>query len=295
MSVIISSAFFGDGLATLAVMAVFSLLILGALWLAAGRPARFGEALHAAGTLAQSPHFITVTATIAGAAMLGAIVVSTDRLWLFYLFPGAVLVTLGAVSSLEKIARSGSSLSRTVRFGTVSLGSLACAATAMAGAQFLHKDFEDLAHRSTTERFVQSKSVYEALVREADTLVASDDVDLPIRVAFSAHFWHPTTTENAEYLPFYHAFWHWPMGLDLVALGPEHMDRQLTPAPEREDATRYEGERLLPLHTDIGGPCTLAPCYRQILTGAEADGLFLFARDEDADDHALSSETSSTS
>ncbi|MEO0818006.1 MAG: hypothetical protein AAFX86_11970 [Pseudomonadota bacterium] len=290
-----TSAFFGDGPATFAVLFIFAGLIAAAAWLAAGQPKTANSAKLAFEKLFRSRYVLPLAATICGAAMLGAIMVSTDRLWLFYLFPGALLVTLGAAAAFERLIIDTQWAPRAIRGAGLTAGSLAFAASALAGAKFLHEDFEAAANRSTTDKFLRHQIVYEAFVREVDAYAQAAGGEERLRVAFNAHFWAPQTTDTVLYYPYYNAFWHWTLELDMVALGPEQMNRMFAADPVQNLPSALEGERLLPLHTNVGGPCTLAPCYRQIDTGAEAEGLFLFARDPGADPQspAFSQDTSS--
>ncbi|MEM9739045.1 MAG: hypothetical protein AAF829_04190 [Pseudomonadota bacterium] len=287
MGLIITSAFFGDGWITLGVIGILAGCIVGAGWLAIGRPRTMGASISGLEALAKSHDYVKIATTLAGAGMLGAIMISTDRLWMFYLFPGALLVTLGSAGALERIATAREALKRPVRVAVLALASLAFGASSYAGVQYLYSDFQDHAARSKSEQFIQQSAMYDALMATADEAALAkagrtpDGEDPTLVVAFSAHLWNPSSTESIEFLPFYSAFWQWKIGADLVAMRQEHMNRAYQPEPVQERRSTLEAERLLPLHTDIAGPCTLAPCYR--LLPPKVEGLFLFARDPKAD------------
>ena len=275
------TAFFGPGPLTFLVIGAFAALVLAAGWIAGGRPGwRTASRVHAA-RLARSEMFLPVAGALSGAALLGSIMVSTDRLWQFYLFPGTLLVTFGALAALEYIVRNSEALQRPVRVSLAALGALGFVASTAAGAGHTIADFEKLATRSQTAEFQRQESIYTAITTLAET---NKTHERRLRVAYNSVFWHPGDSESVDYRVFYTAFLEWHREFDFVALAPRDVDAAAAPTGHLTLPGKIEAFRLLSRHTDHDGPCTLAPCYRGIETAQE--GLYLFQRDPAADPSA---------
>ncbi|MEL6662969.1 MAG: hypothetical protein AAFR33_08190 [Pseudomonadota bacterium] len=274
------TAFFGPGLATALVLAAFAGIILLAIWTASGRPLSVDRLLGNARALARSDMYLPFACGLAGAAMLAAIMISTQRLWQFYLFPGTLLVTVATVAALEYVVRAKRGLSPRLRTVAAAFGVSAVLASTAAGSVHTYSDFETLASRSDTEYYRFKERAHAAITQIAEREAAASDAE-PFQIVYNASLWHPSDTDAVNYIEFYTAFWHWHLELDIVGLIDADMSLENAPEAFRTLPKRVRAQDVLPLHTDIDGPCTKAPCYRQIPSGV--DGLYLFRRAPEAD------------
>jgi len=244
--------------------------------------------------------FLTVVAA-AGAGLLASIVLSAQRLWGFYLFPGTILLIVGALAAADWAA------DRPVGPDWIRLGSKLAALVGLAnvlpaGAIHTQADFLGLANRSNDAARRELEHRYENRPALADLLdrpsfdglqrryayitglsmhVARTRGDR-IDVSFAARNWFPESTASVRYFPFYGPYREWPSGRALVfADAGQSGDALSVKRGTPYDAIAEEARRLAVQHTDWGGPCERNPCFIQL--NSEIAGLEVFARADLAD------------
>ena len=262
-------AFFGAGWLSWAIVIVMAGAISAALWRARGD----GSMREQLGGLVTSHAGTIFAVALAGAAAMGAIFVSTDRLWGFYLYPGVLLISVAAIAATEELAASR--LQHSARMGVFALAGLAFAGNVYAGASHTIGDFETLAHRSSSAEFIAQSSRHEAVL--AASAAEAERLGRPVSVAYSAQLWHPDDTDTATYFTFFKTFAHWQLeDLDLVILHERDVDFSLQPqTPENLSGVEIAREALF-AHTEYGGPCSEAPCWRELPIATE--GVHIFQR-----------------
>lgn len=241
-----------------------------------------GKVVEAMRRLVQSPYAVSAVITAAGILSLLSIVMTTQRLWGFYLYPGAFLVLLGFWSSLDVILERRGAASGAKSPQLLALSVFAAIAVTFAGSivpavAHTAAGFYRLAERSEQPQFRLSEARYNAMLRFVEEVAAQ--AGKRITVHFAAHLWHPTTSGEALYAPIYGPYDRWGQEPEVVFLLPNHV---------REDENRYRGgpnEALqaeayesLYAYTDVRGACTADPCYEmRFLEDLE---LYVFVRED---------------
>jgi hypothetical protein len=212
---------------------------------------------------------------LAGAAALGAIFLSTDRLWGCYLYPGVLLITVASVAAAEILFSTR--LQGRPRTGLAALAGLAFAGNVHAGAGYTFGDFDTLAHRSGSADFLVQSTRHEAIL--AASVAEAERLGHPANVAYPVQLWHPDDTDTANYFPFFKTFAYWQLEeLDLVVLQTRDVDFSLQPqTPENLPMIEIAREALF-AHTEYGGPCREARCWHEL--PAMAEGVHIFQRTE---------------
>jgi hypothetical protein len=202
----------------------------------------------------------------AGSAMLGAVFISAQRLWGFYLMPGGALLLVGVITLADE------EMAGEPEFPLLPLHRLASvAALILLGVLGLFRwmpsvwhNMELLARRTENPIYRTEYATY----RTATAIVASFGRNLgrPVSVMWDPSLFLPLDSPTSKIKQFWGTYTAWTEPVDLIVLGPQHLPSAQAPSAnsasyrsfltERVDYFRYVAER--------GSPCSRQPCYEPV-------------------------------
>jgi hypothetical protein len=154
-----------------------------------------------------------------GAGMILAVAVRADRVWEFYLHPGAVLGVMGLVGVAEAGVCLWSSGGPSASRRAAASGAWALLAGLVLTALVYrmpaaHADFLQLARRSQSPEHQRMLGEYHSLVRDLGQL--SELLDRRLKVSYSARLLWPASTDRYEIAMHWAIFQGWDAQFDVV-------------------------------------------------------------------------------
>ncbi len=218
---------------------------------------------------------VAVIAAI-GIAFLAAIMISVQRLWGFYLFPGALFLTVAAVAGAETLITS--SRHKLAIKATAALAILLAApAILVSGYEDSSRYFKALAARSERPNFIQQEFRYQSVLKFSEHLAT--EIGRPVNVSMSARLWVPQSNESATFTETFGPYRHWDTNPDIVFLYPIDLNEDafvLRGTPM--DTLRERSLKMLKAHSTFDGPCTDDHCY--VYIPVPDDGMHFFVKEE---------------
>lgn len=241
---------------------VVALAVLGSVLGKASGERAFSDRLRA---LAADPRTSLLIVLGTGLVLVAEIVIPVKRLWGHYLYQGAALTLIATFALTERLVAS--STKRFGRTAAAALGAFIFAFVYVGGANPTFAEFKRHAHRSDNPQYALSTLQYEEMTATADAL--QQQLGRPIRVAFDAFLYHPTSTREINYAPLYNLYGNpstWGTAFDLQFFRPDPAPEALASHGPRyvEDAHVFMSRRESQTSASPDQPCQVAPCYVQI-------------------------------
>jgi len=205
---------------------------------------------------------------LCGLAMNGSIMLTTHRLWGFYLFPGTVLLLVGIASLVDEGLRISLDVSPLIgkRIENLLTRVVLCGAVLMITVYWFPqslKDYQTQAMRTHAQTYVDQLRSYQEVVKVLSEI--SPPVGSKIQVAFDPLMFPPANTETYEIKEFYGAFKNWSLHYDIVIFSAIHT---LQGASYPDDArilhelqlSRKEYARYV---AGSSGSCVAPRCYER--------------------------------
>jgi len=202
-----------------------------------------------------------------GAAMIGAIFVSSHRLWGFYLLPGMVLALTGLICLIEQ-GLSGPRLLEQVRVGrSVALTALAaCAAlTILVWVPGTARSLESLARRTEAADYRTEYANYRTVIRTLASYAKT--LGRPISVAFDPNLFKPEDTESYRITQVWGTYKAWTEPTDLLVFGPNHIPGGNVTPSDSPEYPAFLAERAAYARYVIspGSVCRQVQCYEPVV------------------------------
>lgn len=203
-----------------------------------------------------------------GGAMMGAIFVSSHRLWGFYLVPGMVLTLTGMLCLVEqrlyaikKSAKGHAGLSAALVM-LVSWITLAIVGWVPASA----RSFQTLARRTETVAYRTEYATYRVVMH---TLASQAKIlGRPVAVMLDPSLFQPEDTELYRINAIWGRYKDWAGSADLIVFGPSHLPGGEETPPDSPEYPDFLAERAAYARFVIapGSVCGQAQCYVRIAT-----------------------------
>jgi hypothetical protein len=201
-----------------------------------------------------------------GAAMIGAIFVSSHRLWGFYLVPGMVLALTGLLCLVEQQLYA---IQKSAKFGVGSSAALvtlvSCIVLAIVG--WLPNSAHNLQAMARRTEAVAYRTEYASYRVVIDTLASQAKIlGRPVEVVLDPNLFRPEDTELYRINAFWGPYKDWAGSADLVVFGPSHLPGGQATPPDSPEYPAFLAERAAYARFVIapGSVCSQAQCYVRI-------------------------------
>lgn len=201
-----------------------------------------------------------------GVAMIGAIFISSHRLWGFYLLPGMVLALTGVLCLVEqRLHENEKSAKARVGLSAALLTLVSCIMLAIIGwLPMSAHNLQALARRTETATYRTEYATYRVVVQ---TLASqARNLGRPVAVMLDPNLFRPEDTELYRINPFWGPYQDWTGSADFVVFGSSHLPGGAATPPDSPEYPAFLAERAAYAHFVIapGSVCGQAQCYIRI-------------------------------
>lgn len=214
-----------------------------------------------------SPEILApLTLIFSGTALSLSIMISAQRLWGMYLFPGALLQLIGVFMLLELFLLRGVGTTRLEKVTTVSSAVLVAVSLTLTSSLFwAPKTLKE--HRSNSQRTlsVEFKSDYQSYIELEEFLDSYQVFESRRLVAVIAPgVFHRETDSRFDVLEFFGPFTYWDEPIDVIVLAKANTPNGSLYSDKSPDFAKYlleqEGYRV---HVSTqASACSQEPCWR---------------------------------
>lgn len=212
---------------------------------------------------------------IAGTGLNLSIMVSAQRLWGFYLYPGFFLQMIAMAVMFERtitLTRLEEKRRPIFEWSIVYAAVVTTFALLISSwAPAALREYSAASTRTSTNEFKAQNESYMALEKFMDEY--SENANRRITAVVSPSIFHRESDEKFEVIEFWGPYSYWDSATDLLVLSKNNLPGS-TPYPsDSPEYERYLQEQAgYPLHVSTDGVCEKAPCFRPALVlanGAE--------------------------
>ena len=203
---------------------------------------------------------------VGGLALIGAIFVSSHRLWGFYLVPGMFVLLTGIVALCEENLSAGkaSALGWVQRFAAGASGLALAALSLFWWAPQHAQALAVLARRTEDPAYRREYASYQAVISTAAAYAKSKGEQ--ISLVLDPNLFQPSSTALYKVSVFWGPYTAWTQPADLLVFGSSHLPGGKAVPQDSPDHPSYLVEQAgyagHVAATDA--PCALSPCYRQV-------------------------------
>ncbi len=203
---------------------------------------------------------------ISGLTLNLSIFSSVQRLWGMYLFPGTVLIVVGACVMYEALREDSTVLMRSKFITSLRISGWVTLVLMLSVAlrywwPHLSDEFGSLAARTESADYAEQYNTYAQIL---DVLERhSQNADRPLRVIFTPSLFPPPKSSKYEIVEFWGPYTQWDDPADLLIFGQINTPRGRATPPDSLEYSAYLAERSgYSIHVaPSGGQCKVDPCY----------------------------------
>lgn len=235
------------------------------------------------GRLLESEIMAPLLILASGTALSLSIMMSAERLWGMYLFPGAILQIVGIFMLLELSLRSREEVSRRVYHRLTAGGSFVVVASLALTSGLVWipesiKEHERNAQRTASAEFQSDYEAYLELEKFLDSFV--QPANRKAIVAAAPAVFHRESDSRFDVWEFYGPFTNWNEEIDIVILAEANTPQGIPTSEQSPDYGKYvlEQEGYGLQVTTLNNVCSKDPCWKlavQLTNGAQ-----ILVRDE---------------